>query len=240
MDRGLSVVELLVKVFKNRTWYIPDFIHDAVLEKIVEGIDNVECYEIGSNLSWATKVIGDDPKVFYVIDYFGRECKVGMPSPPNTIVIRDSVWFPYPFSHVDGNQIWFNSLRRLFANAKGASVISSYRLPINEVPGVFYHPSLTWHEMDVRFANYYRCKRLFSKYEIIDFTPEFPTVFPMRIKNRDKILQLAGVEKHFLKPWMNKRDLPNPLYKELALLPIDSKLTEELLLSIACKIKEVS
>lgn len=242
VNRGLDAVDILAQTFKNRTWWCPDLICDEVLEVLYNYEINVEFYQINSDFSWAAKVVGNDPKIFYSIDYFGKETRLGTDAPPNTIVIRDSVWFPYPFTPVEHNQIWFNSLRKILhaeRGIKGANIISPYRISgLQEVPNLFYHPSLTWWEMNKRFENFYLCKELFSKYAVHEHNQQFPSVFPIRLKNRDLIL--AGLDTPLPGMWRNRYNLPSKLYKELTFIPLDSRFNETSLTELADKIGELS
>ncbi len=237
-NRGLDAVDILAQNFKNRTWFVPDLICDEVLATLEKHNVKVELYHINEDFTWATKVNGRDPKIFYSIDYFGKETNLGKDAPPNTIIIRDSVWFPYPFTPVEPNQIWFNSLRKIIRNAKGSSLISPYRISgINEVPNILYHPSLTWLEMNRRFENYYLCKEIFSRYAIPEHNQQFPSVFPIRLKNRDKVLEKLDTPLPGM--WTNKYNLSNKLYKELTFIPVDSRFNNESLTGLAGKIKEL-
>src|SRR6266436_8056572 len=208
LNRGLDAVNILAQNFKDRTWWVPDLICDEVLDVIKKYDINIEFYQINSDLTWAAKVNHNNPKIFYIIDYFGKESRVGRDGPPNTVVIRDSVWFPYPFAPVEPNQIWFNSLRKIIRGAKGSSMISPYRLAgVNEVPNISYHPSLTWYEMNKRFENYYFCKEfLFKNNSIPDHNQQFPSVYPIRLKNRTKVLEKLDIPLPGM--WKNKYNLP--------------------------------
>lgn len=238
LDRGLDAVKVLSENFKNRTWWLPDFICDEVVDEIQKRVKNIEFYHIEEDLSWAAKVVGDNPKVFYLIDYFGKESRVGRDAPPNTIIIRDSIWFPKPFSPVEHNQVWFNSFRKIFRGQKGSTVISPYRLSgPAEVPNAYNHPLLTWQEMNIRFDNYYHCKSIFGKMAL-DLDQEFPSVFPIKLENREKILMeldtpLPGM-------WKNRHGLPNDLYKKLTFVPLDSRFGKRELTELANKIKGLS
>jgi hypothetical protein len=238
-NRGLDTIDILAQNFQHWTWWLPDLICNDVVDTIKKYVKNIEFYQINYDFTWSTKVNGNNPKIFYVIDFFGKETKVGATAPPHTVVIRDSVWFPHPFSPVEHNQIWFNSFRKIFRGKKGSSIVSPYRLSgINEVPNLFHHPSLTWQEMNIRFKNYYLLKEILSEYAIPDHNQVFPTVFPIRLKNRDKVL--AGIDTPLPRMWQNKYNLPNDLYCELTFVPIDSRFNEESLTALADKIKELS
>jgi len=237
LDRGLSAVEIIVRQFDDRIWYVPNLICDEVLDKIKEKVSNIVYYEINDDFGWAATIGGAEPKVFYIIDYFGKEFKVGSSAPPNTIVIRDSVWFPYPYSRVEGNQIWFNSLRKIFRGAKGCSMVSGFRfMQLDTVPNLYYHPYLSWEEADIRFKNYYKCIDIFNKHLIDDFLADFPTVFPIRLKNRDEVLERAGLTGKLPGMWKNKHGLDHTYYKELTFIPIDSRFNEKSLTELASKI----
>jgi len=241
LNRGLDAVDSLAQNFKNRTWFVPDLICDEVLDALKKYDIKIEFYQINEDFTWSANVNGPDPKIFYVIDFFGKEARVGKDAPPNTIVIRDSVWFPYPFTPVEPNQIWFNSLRKIIRNAKGSSLISPYRISgLNEVPNISYHPSLTWWEMNRRFENYYLCNDLFKKFDARpnDNHQEFPSVYPIRLKNRDKILEKLDTPLPGM--WKNKYNLSNKLYKELTFIPVDSRFNKESLTALAEKITELN
>lgn len=240
-DRGLSVVEHLANTFKGKRWFLPDLICDEVLAKIQEYVKNYEFYHINSDFSWSPTVLGDDPKIFYVIDYFGKECKLGGPSaPPNTTVIRDSVWFPFPYSRVEFNQIWFNSFRKIIRGTTGASVITPFRLANNEVNGIFQHPALTWKETDTRFHNFYFLRDLLTEYQVSNFVPDFPTVFPLCLPNRDTVLERAGLTGKLPGMWAGKNGMKsfNPMYNELTFIPLDSRFDEDKLAELVYKIKD--
>src|SRR5258706_9279808 len=239
-NRGLDSIAILVQNFRNRTWFVPDLICDEVLDTLKKNDIKIEFYHIKEDFSWEAKVNDTNQKIFFVVDYFGKEAKVGRDAPPNTIVIRDSIWFPYPFSPVEPNQIWFNSLRKIIRNAKGSSIISPYRLSgVNEVPNISYHPSLTWLEMNTRFENYYLCNELFKKFDARpnDSHQEFPSVYPIRLRNRDKVLEKLDTPLPGM--WKNRYNLPNILYKELTFIPVDSRFDKESLTGLAGKIKEL-
>lgn len=235
LDRGLDAVKVISENLKNRTWWLPDLICDEVLDEVKSRVKNIEFYKINDDFTWAAKVVGSDPKVFYVIDYFGKESRLGKEAPPNTIVVRDSVWFPKPFSPVEHNQIWFNSFRKIIRGAKGSTVISPYRLSgPSEAPNAYNHPMLTWHEMNIRFDNFHYCKEIFDKLAV-DVNQDFPTVLPIRLKNREKVLMeldtpLPGM-------WKNKHNLQNKLYRELSFIPLDSRFNKKSLSELADKIK---
>jgi hypothetical protein len=237
-DRGLTSVEIIVNNFKNHTWWLPDLIPSEVLDIIKQYVSgtNIEYYQINDNFTWAAKVNGNNPKVFYTIDYFGKETKLGTTSPPNTITVRDAVWLPYPFLAVEHHQIWFNSLRKILPNTKGSSIVSPFRLSgIQEVPNIFQHPSLTWAEISIRWNNFYTLADIFGG---VLFTPDFPTVFPIRLKNRDKVIENLGTS--LPEVWKNKYNLPNPLFKDLMFITIDSRYTKESLTALAEQIMELN
>lgn len=239
LNRGLDAVEILANNFKNKKWLLPDLICGEVVDVLYNHKVDIEFYQINSDFSWAAKVTGNDPKIFYVIDYFGQESNLGRDAPPNTVVIRDSVWFPYPFTPVEHNQIWFNSLRKIIRGAKGSSVISPYRIQnASETPGIFYHPTLTWQEIDKRFENYYHCKEIFSEYEVPGHRQQFPSVFPIRLKNCDRVLEQLDTPLPGM--WKNKYNLPSPLYKELTFIPLDSRFDKDRLTALADKIEELN
>lgn len=238
LERGLDAVKVLSENFKNRTWWLPDLICDDIIDEVQKRVKNIEFYHIDRNFDWAPQVIGNDPKIFYVIDYFGKESRVGRETPPNTVVIRDSVWFPKPFSPVEHNQIWFNSFRKIIRGQKGSSIVSPYRLSgPSEVPNLFNNALLTWQEVSIRFENYYHCKDVLSEFDL-GINQEFPSVFPIRVKNREKLLMeldtpLPGM-------WKNKYNLPNELYGELTFIPVDSRFNKHSLTELADKIKRLS
>src|SRR5258706_1139266 len=237
-NRGLDAVDILAQNFKSRTWFVPDLICDEVLDALKKYDIRIEFYHINDDFTWSVTVNVRDSKIFYSIDYFGKETNLGKEAPPNTIVIRDSVWFPYPFTAVEHNQVWFNSLRKIIRNAKGSSLISPYRISgINEVPNISYHPSLTWLEMNRRFENFYWCKEIFHKYPIPEHNQQFRSVFPIRLKDRDKVLE--NLDTPLQGMWKNRNNLQNILYKELTFIPIDSRFNKESLTGLACKIKEL-
>lgn len=232
-SRGLDVVELLAKQFRDREWYIPNLICDEVLDKIFEHVDNYRYYNVNdANLSWSVDITTNRPKVVYTIAYFGKELVLGSESPPNAITIRDSVWMPHPFSPVENHQIWFNSLRKIIRGATGASVVSPFRLRgCNEVPNIFQHPSLYWDEINKRWDNFFALREFFTPEHQISYSPEFPTVFPVRLKNREKVL--SQIETPLPGMWKNKYRMVNPLYRELTFIPVDSRFTPESVIEIA-------
>ncbi len=241
LSRGLDAVDVLARNFSNRTWFLPDLICDEILDTLKSHSISIEFYSISDkDLQWHEIRVGTDntPKVVYLIDYFGQETKTGgKESPPNTIIIRDSVWFPYPFSPVEPNQVWFNSLRKIFRGAKGSSLISPYRISgLNEVPNIFKHSSLTWWEMNKRFENYHLCKEIFDKYAL-SINQQFPSVFPIRLKNRDEILEQLDTPLPGM--WANKYKLPSPLYAELTFIPLDSRFDRARLTLLANRINEL-
>src|SRR5713226_9794066 len=188
LERGIDVVKVLTENFKGRTWWLPDFIPDEIIGEVKSRVKNIEFYHIEDDLRWSPKIIGTDPKVFYSIDYFGRETNLGKESPFNTIMIRDSVGFPEPFTPIEHNQIWFNSYRKIIPGQRGAAVISPYRLSgPSEVPNLYKHPLLTWNEIQIRNENYYHCREVFKDIRILHHQ-DFPTVFPILLENRDEVL----------------------------------------------------
>lgn len=244
LNRGLDAVEVLAKNFSERKWILPDLICDDVLEKISQYVKDIDFYHINENLTWEVAFGKDSSsKVFYTIDYFGSEVDHGRGGPPNTIVIRDSVWFPYPFSPVEPNHIWFNSLRKILhaerGIIKGSNIISPYRISgLQEVPNLFYHPSLAWDEMCKRFDNYFFCKEIFEGFAIIGHEQQFPSIFPIRLKDRERILSNLDVKLPGM--WKNRYKLPNKLYDELAFIPLDSRYNRAKLTALADKIKELA
>jgi len=237
-NRGLDSVEALAQLFSSRVWWLPDLICPEVLEVIRRYVGRLEFYHINEDFSWAVKIADSEPKVFFSIDYFGKETDVGCEAPPNTIIIRDSVWFPYPFSPVRPNQIWFNSLRKIFhgqRGIKGSSLISPYRIPAyEEVPNIFNYHGLTWTEMNKRFENYHFCKEIFSKIAIKGHNQEFPSIFPIRLPYRERVL--AGIDTPLPGMWADVYDLNNILYKELIFVPLDSRFNTDRLAELADKI----
>jgi hypothetical protein len=242
LNRGLDAVDILASNFSDRIWFLPDLICPDLIDTIRKHVGKIEFYHIENDLSWAPKIIGNDPKIFFSIDFFGKETQIGRDAPPNTIVIRDSVWFPYPFSPVEYNQIWFNSLRKIFhadKMNKGSNIISPYRLSgVNEVPNLFYHPSLTWNEMCVRFENYYFCKEILSEFAIPNHDQQFPSVFPIVLNDRAKVL--TGIELPLPRMWLNPYNLPNEMYNRLAFIPLDSRFLKQKLADLACTIRELA
>jgi hypothetical protein len=238
LDRGLDAVKVLAENFKGRTWWMPDLICDEVLDEVKKRVRNVEFYNINDDFTFSVRVSGDEPKIFYVIDFFGKESRLGREAPPNTIVVKDSVWFPTPFSPVEHNQIWFNSFRKIIRGSKGSTMISPYRLSgPSEVPNAYNHPLLTWHEVGIRFENYYHCKEIFGKLAV-DLNQEFPSIFPIKLKNREKVLMDLDVPLPGM--WKNKYNLPNNLYNELSFVPLDSRFNKAALSELADKIKKLN
>src|SRR5882672_2256072 len=239
LERGLDAVKVLAENFRNRTWYLPDFIPDEIIDEVKSRVKNIEFYHIDSLFNWSANVgTGSEPKVFYLIDFFGNESLVGKDSPPNTIVIRDGVWLPEPFIPVEHNQIWFNSFRKILPGQRGSAIISPYRLSgPSEVPNLYKHPLLTWQEIQVRNNNYYHCQDIFKDIRQLHHH-EFPSVFPILLKNREKVLM--GLDVKLSDPWKDKYGLGNKLYKELTLIPIDSRFSKQDLTELADKIKELS
>jgi hypothetical protein len=235
LSRGIDVVKVLAENFKSRTWWLPDLIPCEIIDEVQKKVKGIEFYHVNDDFTWSAKISGPEPKVFYVVDYFGRESRVGRDGPPNTVVIRDSVWFPRPFSPIENNQVWFNSFRKIIRGTTGSSMVSPYRISgPNEVPNIFQHSALTWQEISIRFDNYYHCKDVFGDLAL-NYDQEFPSVFPIMVKNRDKLLMeldtpLPGM-------WKNSYNLPNHLYKSLTFIPLDSRFSKQALSELAVKIK---
>lgn len=244
LDRGLSSVELLAKSFRTRKWFLPELICPDVIDKIKEFGCDIEYYQVNVDLTCDIPRLNDtNPKILYLIDYFGKEhfIRKSLESEilcSNTVIIRDGVWFPYPFTEVKSNEIWFNSLRKIFRGSMGSSIVSPFRLGNNEVTGVFHHPSMTWREVDIRFRNFYHCKELLQQFQIYSFEPKFPTVFPLRLKNRDKVLESAGLTGKLPGMWSDKYNRSHPFYKELTFIPIDSRFNLDQLTETIQKIKD--
>lgn len=236
-NRGLDVVEELAKHFRNRHWVLPNFICDEVLDTIFQYVNDYSYYDVKDDFSWEKQFTGSEPKVFYAVAYFGKELRLGHVTPPNTIVIRDSVWMPQPFAPVEHNQIWFNSLRKIIRGAKGASVATHFRLAgVNEVPNLFNHPSMIWQEVNHRTNNFISLLEFLPPENSISYIPEFPTVFPIRLKNRDEVLK--KIEQPLPGMWKNKYKIAHPLYKELTFIPVDGRFDKNHVLRLAEKMVE--
>lgn len=231
-NRGLDVVEELAKQFKTRHWMLPDLICDDVLDVIFKYVNDFSYYRVKDDFSWETQIKGPEPKVLFAITYFGKELWLKSDPPPNTIVIRDSIWMPRPFAHVESYQIWFNSFRKILRGAKGASVVTPYRLRgCPEVPNIYNHPDLYWDEINIRFNNFCELDKFLPEEYRVKYIPEFPTVFPVRLKRRDEVL--SKIETPLPGMWKNKYKIANPLYKELTFIPVDSRFKRDDVLKIA-------
>lgn len=239
-NRGLDCVEAIAKNLPNRTWWLPDLLCPEVISKVKEHVKNVEFYHIYDDLGWVVPSSAN-LDVIYTVDYFGRETVLNdMPS--HTVIVRDSVWFPYPFTPVRPNEIWFNSLRKIFhaeRGNKGAYIISPYMLRgIEPIPNLAKHPSLTWWGMNKRWDNYYLCRQIFSWYAIPNHIQRFPSVFPIILKNRDEIL--SKIDTPLPGMWSDSHNLGNLLYDRLAFIPLDSRFNKQRLSDLANRINELA
>ena len=242
LNRGLDCVEVIAKNLSERTWLLPDLLCPDVIDTIKANVKAVEFYHVGENLDWAIKIAELHPKVLFSVDYFGQENPSSDTAPPNTIIVRDSVWFPMPFSPVKHHEIWFNSWRKIYhavKGIKGAFIISPYRLSgMDSIPNIANHHALTWWEMNKRWENYYFCKEIFKEFAISHHNQQFPSVFPIKLNNRDEIL--AELDTPLPRMWVDLHNLGNVLYNKLAFIPLDSRYTRESLAKLASRISELA
>lgn len=242
-NRGLDCVNIIAKNLHNRTWWLPDLLCPDVISAIKDVVKNIEYYHIDeSTLDWAPRILGNDLKVFYAVDYFGKETRLDGNTPRNTIIVRDSVWFPFPFTPVRGYEIWFNSLRKIFHAdrlSKGAFMISPFKFHgLESVPNIANHSSLTWWEMNKRWENYNICLELFNHHMVRTHYQDFPSVFPIILNNRDEVLEKLGTPLPGM--WEDWHNLGNVLYDRLAFIPLDSRFNRQRLSDLAARINELA
>jgi hypothetical protein len=231
VHRGLDAVKVLAKTFSHRLWYVPDFICDEVLDVIIENVPKIKFYNVSEDFKYGT-VDMRQPCIFYSIDYFGKESLQW--TNPNVIMIRDSVWFPDPWSPVLPSQIWFNSQRKIIYGSHGAKIISYHDLPVRNS---FFNDILlpmSWNEVETRWVNWRTVNSVLADYRV-RYMPEFPTLYPILLPNRDEVLAKLGTP--LPGHWKNKHNLDHPFYKTITYIPIDSRFDEEYLLDLSKRIK---
>lgn len=248
MRRGLDSVKLIVSNLKSKTWLVPDFICDEVLDVIKEHVADVQFYHVKDDFDLECKLEADPNKeyVIYTVDYFGSE-QAELQVSDKTIVVRDSVWFHIPVRGVKSNEIWFNSYRKILhaEGFKGSLIISPIPLYDMGMLQTIYPDEvsssvirLMWFhdELKARVKNL-QCLTLELSQLAVMRQFQFPSVFPIRLKDRDHVL--SQLDFKFPGMWKNKYNLDNKLYSELVLIPLDSRYSPADLTQLASNIKKL-
>lgn len=230
-DRGLDSLELICSKLSGRVFSMPDLVCDEVLQTVRKN-NQVEFYHVNDDFSvdWGTV---SNPDVLFVIDYFGKEQELEVyPS----LVIRDGVWFPSITKPLSPNEIWFNSYRKIVRKAKGSLIQSSIDLG-REQRTINLEIQIDW---SIRHSNFDALKKVLRDYSI-NFVPKYPSLFPVRLANREEVLDKLG-RKGIKLPgmWKNYSRIPHPLYKELTFIPVDSRFVPKHMVEIGEKIKSVA
>lgn len=231
-ERGLHSLELICNLFRYKTWLLPSLVCDEVVQavKAVVPDEKVRFYSIGDNFKPDLDYVVTDT-VFYSIDYFGYEQEFLT----EVVHIRDGVWFPNILRPLRRNEIWFNSFRKIDRNAKGSLILSPVDLGLSAPgSGEDYQVSINW---SVRWKNYFFLKGQLNDYSI-NYTPQFPSLFPVRLKNRDEVLPKLGITLPGM--WQGRLAPPHSLYKELTFIPIDERFNETNLKELSDKIKSLT
>jgi hypothetical protein len=229
-NRGLDSLAYIGTKYRDRKWLLPDLICDEVIDLLNIPDNRIRYYHVNENFYFGYPHIPYDA-VFYSVDYFGLE----QPKVNAAIVIRDGVWFPYPQRHLEPNEIWFNSFRKIIRGATGSLLLGiKPDSPLETGP-----IRLTDKEQGRRHLNYGITKELLNKYSI-SYEPTHPTLFPIRLQNRDDVISKLKKDHNIDLPgkWKNKYNLPNKLYNELTFLPLDSRFTVSDIISRCEKINK--
>lgn len=238
---GLESVNLIIEKCRCRTWWVPDLICDEVYQLI-------ESYFYWHNISVRTFHINDDltidwssikidgPSVLYTIDYFGEEQSLTGHHYPDVIIIRDNVFATYPKREVREDEVWFNSLRKLVRGVTGSLILSSVELGGVEASST-QQLCLTYDELSIRQDNHHTVSILMPEFSI-EHHPVIPTLYPLRLKNRDEVLSQLDFKLPGM--WKNKYKLSNKLYQELTFLPLDSRFDRLELVRRCDRIRELA
>lgn len=238
IDRGLHAVEILAYNFKDYNWHLPNLICDEVLDTIYKHVDlfKIRFYEVNGLLeySWPRNLGQND--VFYSIDYFGKEyLPIFSINEEPFVLIRDGVMSPFPVSELKFNHIWFNSYKKMDrAFLVGGRLLSNFALM-----GAFGSPqpfNFTFWELKKRRDNFNTLQEHLS-WQRLPFRPDFPTLFPILLKNRDEILSKLDVKLPGM--WKNKYKLKHHYYDQLAFIPVDSRFEKDYLIDLANRIKDL-
>jgi hypothetical protein len=114
----------------------------------------------------------------------------------------------------------------------GSKIYSHFDLDAQRMFGHLYE--ISWDEYDVRWRNYDLVRKQFGK---CGPTPEFPTIYPIKLKNRQHVLDNLDIKLPGM--WEDTFNLGNPLYKQLAFIPLDSRFDSESLTKLCNRIKEL-
>jgi hypothetical protein len=229
--RGICCIDLICRALRYKVWYLPDLICDDVVEKVRYYVPNgqIKFYHVNEDFSLDLSNIITKNSVIYTIDYFGME----QPAQPDHIHIRDGVWFPNVNRPISDDEVWFNSFRKIYRGSYGSLCLSSFDLGVSEP---FSLPAVTI-QWDVRWRNYETLKRHLEKFSI-PYTPMFPSLFPIRLNNRDEVLSKLEIKT----PGMWKGELTplHPFYKQLAFLSLDSRFSTSDLTQLASQIEALA
>jgi hypothetical protein len=234
-SRGMESLRTICRsTFANLKIAVPDFICDRVLS-VIRLYCQTAFYHINPDLTIDGSSI-PDADVFYTIGYFGNVEEIpdkiknrGIP------VIRDGVWFPYPFSWVEPNEIWFNSFRKAAYPANGSLLIwgaeSAGRLSsgscssVGDIGAILQAAS---HPERVARADNYRTAQNILWNRVLG-APAFPAVMALDVidqRNVRERLHVEGIEMPGM--WENHtgEHRAQPLYDTLMILPCDSRFNQ--------------
>ncbi len=238
-NTGLDSLKLIIEKLHLRTWWVPDLVCDEVLDEIKNYYSKISIryYHIKDDLTvdWST-VEPYGPSVLYLIDYFGEEQSHLGYHYPDIITIRDSVFTFYPKCDLRHNEVWFNSLRKLVRGVTGSLILSTVELGGVEASRA-QQLCLTYDELSIREDNKHTVSVLMPEFSV-EHHPTIPTLYPLRIKNRDEVL--SSLDFKLPGMWKNKYKLNNRLYDELTFLPLDSRFSRQELVRRCDKIRELA
>lgn len=231
--RGLTSLELiLLSLPRLGLIAYPDFLCDEVQDLIEQFFPPYLRlpYRVTRSLSVDWGTVGGPPDIFYGVDYFGRE----MPKAMAGVTIRDAVWMPLPVRPLSDNEYWFNSFRKFAWPFRGSELRASRPVQmllwddVGNDDVVAATRASRAEERAVRLMNYDRLQASLPRLGVPGFRPDFPSVYPIVVSNRDEV-RAACLQEGFELPgtWANRRGSENPLYRELLLIPCDGRFTPE-------------
>jgi hypothetical protein len=232
--RGLVSLELMLQVLPKRgTISFPDFICDEVVALLRRYFEpaGMRPYRVRADLTADTATVTHSD-VLYTVDYFGREN--GLIAPYVTAHIRDAVWMPYPERRLDENEWWFTSFRKFAWPAHGSMALTTPELNDSALRGPPEPNGIAEAmaangiaERRLRSANYDILDEVLFDYGGVDnFSPQFCSVYPLIVPNRDQVVaKLAAQGIQLPGMWKNAHGFPNDLYRTLVLIPCDSRFT---------------
>ncbi len=239
-NTGLDSLKLIIEKLHLRTWWVPDLICDEVLDEIKNYYSKISIrfYHIKDDLTIDWETI--DPVgycVFYTIDFFGEEQDIPLENTTEGVIaVRDSVFSLFPHRPLRRDEIWFNSLRKLVRGVTGSLILSTVELGGVEASNT-QQLCLTYDELSIREDNKHTVSVLMPEFSV-EHHPTIPTLYPLRIKNRDEVL--SSLDFKLPGMWKNKYKLNNKLYQELTFLPLDSRFSRQELVRRCDKIRELA